>query len=146
MANRCPSCNKFVGIEAAEPEVNSVEVEADGEAVRADVRLALVCLECGEELSEYNFEIEAEIDEVSTHAQAHDEAGVEYTLDVEDNGAEAFDRYQTQDRHGKPIKNMRYQRHFYGVNVDVKVTCSCGQEFDAQLTGEEQASAFDQLY
>jgi hypothetical protein len=56
------------------------------------------------------------------------------------------DRYEDRDRHGKLIKNYRYMKHFYGVEVTGTLTCPvCGEDIDYGGEAEEQASAFDEL-
>lgn len=45
-----------------------------------------------------------------------------------------------------PIKNYRYQRMFYGFSGTVTLACNrCGQTFDMDVSGEEQASSFNEL-
>ena len=148
MSNRCPDCMKFVSLEQADPEVDNLEVDEAG-TVTGEVRLVLTCADCGGEMKEVtlDFDVEADLD-LSSHIDAHNAAGEAFTLEVEEDGIDATDRYQTTDRHGKPIKNFRYQRHFYGFELSVKVTCSCEREmeFDVSIAGDEQASAFEDLF
>lgn len=132
---RCPNCNKFVSLEQAEPEVTA---QVNGDVVDLDVRMVLTCAECGEEL------LEAEVSDEFT-IDNHDCEDAEY--EEVDTTAEATDRYQDKDRHGKLIKSMRYRRHYYGANGTVVVECSkCKQYVDVPFDVEEQASSFMEMY
>lgn len=71
---RCTSCNKFVAIDSeTSPEVEDLEI-SQGE-ISASVRIANCCGECGEELSEFTFNIEDV--EVSHQEHPNDLAVVE---------------------------------------------------------------------
>lgn len=141
---RCPDCNKFVGNEPGEVEINSLEVS--GSEIQCEARLPINCAECGGELKEGTFNMEEEIDD----QLLKDHEGDGHELEVEEDGTDVIDEYQTTDRHGKPIKNSRYQKHLYGVSVNCTLRCSCqesGAEALASFTLEDKmaASSFDQL-
>jgi hypothetical protein len=52
----------------------------------------------------------------------------------------------TKDRHGKPIKHLRYMKTLYGVLIEGKVRCAvCGAEAEFSASGSEQASGFNEL-
>lgn len=57
MSNRCYSCNKFVTKEMNEPEIEGEQIDDDGN-ITADVRLVLVCSDCGTELAESTQQVE----------------------------------------------------------------------------------------
>src|SRR3990172_2348422 len=118
---RCPSCNKFVGNDEQEPEVESVEVEHDeaGTAtVTASVRIVNACADCGEELAEASLDLETQ--ETSSE--------------------------RTNRSDGKPGTPSRYRRTFYGAKVEASVTCRCGK-VSASVTLEDdvQASGMESL-
>lgn len=130
---RCTSCNKFVSIEQQEPEVTYDQAVSD-DYVFGQVRMVLSCAECGEELADAEQDFELAID--------HECENPEY--EILDVTAGATDRYATHDRHGKPIKRARYQKHFYGADITATVKCvGCGEEFEVADSVEEQASAFN---
>lgn len=140
---RCPDCNKFVSQEAGEPEIS---LEVDGSEVRCEARLPINCAECGSELKEGNFQMEEQLPE--DIAKDHDGDG--HDLEVEEDGQDIIDDYKTKDRHGKPIKNPRYQTHEYGVSVNFSVRCSCQEKgaeplFSGTLEDKMPASSFDEL-
>ena len=54
---RCPDCNKFVSFDEADPEVNTLGIDEDGQ-VNAEVRIVNTCADCGTELKEITFEME----------------------------------------------------------------------------------------
>lgn len=143
---RCPDCNKFVPYDEPQVEVNTVEV--DGTTVTADVRVVLACGECGTELKDMEFNESVEIehvcgDPVDGHEPDPDADG--YEIESEGDG-EGDSRVQTTDRNGKQIKNSRYMKTFYGFTLTPTCKCNkCGETFDVELKGEEQASGFNEL-
>jgi hypothetical protein len=146
MGNRCPDCMKFVSLSQEDPEVDGIEVCQETGEVIASVRLVLSCMDCGTEMKETHLEIQDTPHGLDEHMEMHEKAEEEFSLDVEESNVEATDEYQNLDRHGKPIRNFRYQRHYYGASMTATVTCSCGESFDVDLSDSVQASFFDELF
>jgi len=136
MSNRCPDCSKFVSLEQAEPEL---EVEVNGNTVAGTVRLVLACADCSTEMKEVNLEFSLEI--------GHEcKLSSEPEFEIECESAEATDRYQDKDQHGKPIKNMRYMTHYHGAEISITVSCgSCGESIELFEAVEEAASGFEEI-
>lgn len=127
---RCNQCNKFVGVEEADPEVNSLEIDSDGR-VSAEVRIANNCPECSSEMKEASFDVDLEADIEDGHV------GVEgHELSVEEGSLE-----RTQRSTGKG----RGTRTFYGFELTATITCSCGklEATDVVLSDDIQASGMD---
>ena len=127
---RCPDCNKFVGIEMAEPELN-LEVDDDG-SITGEVRLVQTCSECGTELAEANLTVEGEVEFVH-----NSDCKKESSLELDNEEAENDDRFEGKGR---------YAKHFYVANIHAVVRCpdcEIEQEFDTSV--EEQASSFESL-
>jgi len=83
---------------------------------------------------------EAEKYEDSERMHAHGD------FEVEVDEVELTSRTQTTDKHGKPIKNRRYMRTFYGFQLSYSVKCSCGEEVaSGTIEDETQASGMDEL-
>ena len=152
MANRCPSCNKFPAYQAEEPEVESLDVDADG-VVSATVRIQVSSECCGEAMREATFENDVTIDipdadekssptkkaveaVVGTHddfSKPQPEPGDAPTepdnekhtheLEVEEDGVEQQDKYDGKGRG---------QKHLYGYKLDFTVKCA---DCDFQYTG-----------
>lgn len=143
---RCDQCNKFVSLDAEqEPEINA---SVDGEGnITGDARIVNTCAECGQELSEATLDIEFDLsDEVAAHREEHaDEKGEHDALELDDDGGSRIDEYATVDRRGKPIKNPRYRKHFYGVEVEFTLTCQCGETFSGTWSDKVQASGMESL-
>jgi hypothetical protein len=144
---RCPDCNKFVGNDEQEPEVESVEVEADesGHAtVTASVRIVNACADCGTELTEATLDLEAEVTlEPADHKCPSETAGEEPALDLE---AEETSSERTNRSDGKPNTPSRYRRTFYGAQVEATVKCRCGKiETTVTLADEVQASGMESM-
>lgn len=135
---RCDSCSKFCGIEQSEPQA-ILEVDSDG-MVNGNVTLELISECCSDILSAADLEVDIQTDLEHKETCADNDRVI-----LEDESAEATDRYQNTDRHGKPIKSFRYMRHFYGAELSGTVKCAgCGATAEMAGTVEEQASAFEQ--
>ena len=138
---RCPDCNKFVSFDEGEPEVNNIDVDSEGN-VTANVRITNNCAECSQELTEANFDLEADhVDDCKEHV------GKGHELSVEDNGCERTDRSGFFKK-GKFVPAYgRYAKHFYGVELSYTITCSCGklENVDGVLRDEIQGSSMDGL-
>ena len=135
---RCPDCNKFVGFEQAEPEL---EVALDGKTISGSVRLVLLCAECSQELMDAELDVDIDVDHSCEKGKDK-----EPDLELDGESADNTDRYEDKDRHGRPIKSMRYQKHFYGADLTFDVTCNhCGETFTVEDSVEEQASGFNEL-
>lgn len=134
---RCPDCNKFVGNEQQEPELN-IEVSGTVEKndgggygpvnITGDCRLSLACSDCGTELSEYSADIDFDVDMAHNPQLDHD-------VTLENEEANSTDRY------GKG----RRAAHFYGAEITGTLKCTCGTSTTFTHTVEEQASGFDSL-
>lgn len=134
---RCPDCNKFVANDEQEPEVESLEIDADG-MVTASVRVVNACAECGTELTEATLEMEEDHrGDVETHECSGGLSKEDRELSVEEISA---------DRDSKTEGRGRGLRTFYGATVDYNINCSCG---DQVCTGQAsefiQASSMDPL-
>ena len=145
---RCPNCNKMVSYGDPELEVQSEEVDNDGN-VNISVRMALTCAECGTELKEHEFELEAQVKhecKPKEKKEEEKEEGVEEGFDIEVDDPESNEDYRPKtDKKGKSVP-MRYQKHFFGVQVTGHVTCKkCEEEVLFEISDDEQASGFDEL-
>ena len=154
---RCPDCNKFVPFDepTAERESEEIGLDLNGNKlavnVSASVRLVLPCGECGTELKETNFELEASADHECAQIPK-DEGKARQVLDDSDVGEgdwddpETGDYMQTKDRNGKSIKDPRYMKHFYTVTQAVTVKCPfCQEEISLEMQDEIQGSGMDEM-
>lgn len=142
---RCPDCNKFVPFGTdTEPEIDA-DVDDDGN-ISGTARIVLTCEECGTELKEATLDIDCGVfDDIEQHRKDHPECK-DKGLSLADNGGELTQRTETKDRHGKPIKNPRYMKSFYGAAVEFTVTCDeCNEEFTVTWEDEVQASGMDEM-
>ncbi len=139
---RCPDCKKFVSVTQEDPEFEpEVATDATGGlsqqgTVSGDIRLVLSCADCGTELAESTQSVE------ENFALVHEEGCK--TLEAEDMPElEAEATATSNDRfEGKG----RGARHYYGADIEVKLSCSeCGAEATVETKVEEQASAFESL-
>lgn len=78
-------------------------------------------------------------------AQWDDDIEPEFELDSEAD-VEATDDTQNKDRHGKPIKNVRYMRRLLGAQVTAHVRCTrCDEVFDMEGSDNMPASSFEAM-
>lgn len=128
----CPSCNKFAAQSCdGDPEV---DLELSDTSITGTVRVVVTSECCGDELKEANFEVDEDLTDAIEEALRTaitaagltppeefdlDADGVEITMDDPD--VSNAERYQTTDRHGKPIKKARYQTHYYGYDAAATV-------------------------
>jgi len=133
---RCSDCNKFVSMDTeAEPEYEEPEAEEVLSGCAVDVRITNNCADCGTELKEANFCIELEGAEPGDGEKTpHSKCKGDLALDF------VITRSDRSDGAG------RYARTFYGVEVEVEVSCNkCGFEHSQKASDECQASAMDEL-
>lgn len=142
---RCPDCAKMVSYDTeVEPEVTQDPEVVDG-TVTMTVRRILGCGECGTELKDTELELEMEVQPGAHEGDEQAECDHEWELE-NDPDVSNTERRATHDRHGKPIRNHRYQRQFYGVEVEGSVKCSkCGLAGEFKGDAEEQASGMSEL-
>lgn len=124
---RCNDCGKFVSLEMSDPEV---EIELDGTTIRAQMRIARTCADCGTEMKTADLTAEVEVPEL----QAHE--GVEHSLEVENNDPKAIEE-----------GGSRYAKSYFGASVDYTVRCSCQEAPVAEgtLSDKIAASAMDEV-
>lgn len=137
---RCPDCNKFVGYEEAEPEVDVDYDGLTGVSIRA--RIANVCDQCGTELKEAELEWE---EDISDQLKAHKCTGEDFS--AEETNSERITRSGNFKKGIFVPASGRYAKMFYGASVDVKISCNeCGEEVHT-LTVEDyvQASSMEEL-
>jgi BRCT domain type II-containing protein len=152
MGNRCPDCNKFVGLETGDPEAEEPEV-SDGD-ITASVRVVLNCADCGTEMKEWNAELSGTISqEAEEHLDCNNITDVEHEVSAEwESDPTVEDEYRSR-RPNKPKKDgtvrptpFRYQTHYYQISGSVCLTCSCGVDLGtSDLEDEIEASGFDEL-
>lgn len=163
---RCPDCNKFVAYDDTnEPEADDADIDRDGH-VSGTVRVYLSCAECGTELKEANFDLNADMTAtVAAHHAAVAEAKAD-KLDVvvakaEAEGADVEKvKADFEDAHdacelevevevettSRTEGKGRGLKTFYGYHATVMVKCSCGHAFgDEEHNDDMQASHMDEL-
>lgn len=61
---RCPDCNKFTGLENADPEVDESSIDSTQGAIdfNYNVRMVRQCADCGQEMKSYDGEAEAHVE------------------------------------------------------------------------------------
>ena len=125
---RCPDCNKFVSLEAQEPEADlQVDYAEDVIVISGDVRCVMACTDCGTELREASFRVEVDQD----HSCPLPEPELSWDVSLE-----------TSERTEGRGRGMRTWRGYEG---SVTINCACGFEAELELSGEERASAWDDL-
>lgn len=127
---RCPSCEKFVSYDdSTEPEVDA---QLSAGHIGGSVRIVLTCADCGEELKEGNFDLDADVSVPGEHE------GEDHDLDVTVASSELTSAQRGRGRRAPT---------FYGYSVELEIGCSCGwrAEEEVTLTDDMQASEMDEL-
>jgi hypothetical protein len=167
---RCPDCNKFVGFD--EGNVNlDIDIDEDSGRISISGEVTLPCAECGQDLKQLSVSeevegsdsfdsdplelVKAKLPEGSeeiTQAWFDEHCTVAYEGSLD---SSYHEQQQTHDRRGKPIKNSRYAKTYKGAEItgtitrtitcDVKGVEPIVEEESFEHTIEEQASAFDEL-
>jgi len=129
---RCDSCNKFVGLDFSDPELESIEV--DGTSATATVRIVRTCSDCGQELKEATLEMEDTFDGPKDEDAAGEDK--EHDLSVEDDSVE-----QIEEGGG------RYAKSYFGASVRYTVSCACGCGFthSGDMSDKIAASQMDEM-
>jgi|SRR5580765_202693 hypothetical protein len=133
MAQLCPSCNKFAGLELQDPEVNSVEL--NDKTISVEVRIVRNSSCCNDEMKEYTFNVDHEIDgdlEAKMDAILKDDPNAEF--DVEDNGAEQVEE-----------GGSRYAKSYYGFTMTVPVKHGDDTLGEVTIADKVAASGMDEL-
>lgn len=135
-ANRCPNCNKFVGIDTdSEPQEERSDVEPDNSEVQYEFVIANNCADCGTEITSGTVEVNVGVKGLEEHANSH---GTE--SDCEEEGFEFSVELNGCERDVRTVGTGRGQQTFYVVKVNATVTCSCGWHAEGEGTGEIPAT------
>lgn len=140
---RCQNCNKFVSYGDIECEVESENVHGDPEVIDGrridnidiEVTISLPCAECGEPLKQALLSFTETIEHECEDGE----------LEIVSSEVEGFDRVETKDKKGNPIRNPRFMKTFYGANLSVELRCTCGWTGSIATSQEEQASNFEEI-
>jgi hypothetical protein len=133
MAQLCPSCNKFAGLEMNDPEVNSLDL--NDRTIEAEVRIVRVSTCCNDEMKEYTFNTEMELpDEIADKMTAIQKDDPDATFDVEEGSLD-----QVEEGGG------RYAKSYYGYTLTVSVKHGDVELGTVELTDKCAASEMDEL-
>lgn len=135
MAQLCPSCNKFAGLEMQDPEVNDVSIYGDADGVSVEVRIVRNSSCCGDEMKEYTFtteaDIPAEIMEKIAAIRAKDDSA---EITAQDDGCEMLEE-----------GGHRYKKSYYGYTMQVGVYHESEKIGSFEVTEKVEASSMDEL-
>lgn len=133
---RCPSCEKFTGLDLQDPEVDDIDITEN--TVTASVRIVRCCAECGDELKESMLDMEATLekgDESGFNPAEH--VGDKHELSVDEEGVD-----QIEEGGG------RYAKSYFGAEISFSVHCSCDPMVtlvEGTMSAKVAASAMDEL-
>jgi hypothetical protein len=135
MAQLCPSCNKFAGLEMQDPEVNSVEIDAENKTVSVEVRIVRNSACCNDEMKESTFNTDADIPAgIVAKMDAILAADPEAEFDAQEDGCDMLEE-----------GGSRYQKSYYGYTLRVAIMHD-GHELDGfDVSDKIEASAMDEL-
>ena len=126
---RCPNCSKFVSLEMQEPEENATDFDTETGEITADYRIYRTCAECGEEMKEATIEFSDNAD--PNFMEEHQ--GESHQLDA------VFSAEPLEEGGG------RYVKSFFGVDLTVEITCTCGATESVSLSEKIAASYMEEL-
>lgn len=126
---RCPDCNKFVGLELQDPEINEEDFDETTGDITAEYRIVRVCADCGTELKEATIQFSEQVD--GEFLEKHTGEGHSLTADFSAENLE--------------IGGGRYQKAFFGIDLRVTATCSCGEAWEDNFSDQVAASEMDEL-
>lgn len=130
---QCPSCNKFSALEMQDAEVNSVDL--NDRTVEAEVRIVRNSECCGDEMKEYTFNSEAEIDgDLATKMNAIEEADPEAEFEPIEATCETIEE-----------GGGRYAKSYYGFRLMVAIMHDGKELGQVELTDKVAASYMDEL-
>lgn len=169
----CPSCNKFAAFDTSgDPEVEmeidrteDANAEDGGDAEKdldkaTDVRLYItgtvrICLTsecCGDEMKESYFDVEEELEISRGEGCACDlsECDISTSESLTDRSeSETVTIAKRGPNKGKEVRKSippRYQKRFYGAEVEIEVSCPCGKSsVESKWSDEVPASGMDEL-
>lgn len=151
---RCTSTNKFASYDEPEAEINSSEMT--GSTYTAEIRVVRPCAECGEEMAEYIFEVEGEVECPTCETECGGHYGTErdlphevlpsdklpeehpdYAMREVEFEIEADDNIDVSESGGG-----RYKKNLFQVSVTPSILCLCCNEtFEAPQIESEAAAA-----
>lgn len=118
MAYRCEGCGLFCSVEQDEPEISSETIDNDGD-VTGEITVTLTSACCGMEIASGTGDIEATVDHSCDPPDGREDEDPELEI-TEINGTPA-------DWFEPPTAAPRYQRHYYGAQLEIQTTCQlCG--------------------
>jgi hypothetical protein len=155
--NRCPDCNKFVGLENGEPEINSLDVTPNTGGilrVEADIRHVRQCADCSNELKEIDEHVEEEVDvekfegwdkldEVQKKAIKDALENGEITVEADDSGTNADESGGHRYKKNMIVCTADYTLEFEW-QPDAKLP-SIKFKYNGQLRMENQASNYNEI-
>lgn len=127
---RCPDCNKFVGLETQDPEVNDLDID-DAGSISGNVRVYRQCADCSTELKETTFDIDASVEDLPNKCGDDDY----HNLTIEETSCDL-----TESGGG------RYKKNMIGFSLSYHVKCEdCSYSVTGIIEDATSASSFDEL-
>lgn len=154
----CSSTGKFASYD--DPEADVEQEEINGSTLQAIVRCVRNCADCGEEMADYTYELEADVACPTCGTECTgkvddtphpDGTGVydepeEIVFELQSVDVEMDEHMQTTDHKGRPIKSYRHQKRMFVCNLTAQVKCGCcGEEFEVTASDETNAGSFEVL-
>lgn len=151
---RCPSCNKFTGLEFQEPEVSDSSVENLGggvASVTASVRIVRTTECCGDEAKEATFEMESGEIALKGIAPTFSPENVGPSLSGAEEAEASHEGHDLEltDEEVEQVEEGggRYAKSFFGATFRATIRCSdCDQEVGSvEMTDKIAASQMEDM-
>lgn len=134
---RCPDCAKFTGLDFDnDPEIQNDDFSPDDGTYSIEIRIVRTCSDCGQEMKEATLNFDGAIDGWDDIKAKH--SGDDHDIEME------IEPQNDEYCKGKG----RYTQSFFGVSVEMIVTCSCNKDeplYTETFTDHVQASGMDEL-
>jgi hypothetical protein len=118
----CNDCKAMVKVETdTEVEIDDLQLSETGN-VTCIATIADQCMTCHNELRSASFNVDLQFDRRETHDCPEKDLGMGWTVDV---------LSATRTERHEPPNNQRYKT-YYGVELQMRVRCPCGEVADVQ--------------
>lgn len=144
---RCTSTGLFASYDEPEATVESEEL-AEG-TLSIEVRVVRPCAECSEEMAEYTFSMEEDVECPRCGAECNTECSGEHERDEDGNKVDTAPILQLESVDEPDVSESgggRYKKNIFTCTVSAEILCTCcNQSFDVTVSDDAAASYFEVL-
>lgn len=146
---RCPNCNKFVGMENGDPEVDNIEASADGDSIHVTATATGYrnCAECSTQLKSLcvDFEDDVALDKFDGWKDLPEPERAKFIAALE--GGKLELEAESSSGEASESGGGRYAKNMITTALDYTLTATLGEkslEYNGTLSSENAASEFEE--